>query len=158
MADQEHDVAALTDLPDGGMQRGNPKRIDLPGGTLHNVFLLRSRLNADAILAQAERSTAAVVLGAGFIGMGVAASLRERGLDLTGVGTGSAPFEKRQGPRIGSAFTRLHERRGVAFRLGDRGPDDGAVPAVRMAGGEQIAAALVILGSASCRRRDICQE
>ena len=52
---------------------GEPRRADLPGAGLGNVFVLRSRADADAILAQAERGPPrAVILGAGFIGMEVA--------------------------------------------------------------------------------------
>ena len=65
---------------------GVPKRADIPGAGLGNIFVLRSRADSEAILAQAERSARAVVLGASFIGMEVAASLRERGLDVTVIG------------------------------------------------------------------------
>ncbi len=50
---------------------GVPKRADIPGAGLGNVFLLRSRADSEAILAQAERSARAVILGASFIGMEV---------------------------------------------------------------------------------------
>jgi NADPH-dependent 2,4-dienoyl-CoA reductase/sulfur reductase-like enzyme len=128
---------------------GVPGRPDIPGAGLDNVFVLRTRHDADAILAAAERNERAVILGAGFIGMEVAASLRERGLDVTVVGQESAPFEKQLGARIGGAFTRLHERRGVCFRLaslvaaleGDR-----QVRGVRLQSGEMLPADLVVVG------------
>ena len=66
---------------------GAPARPNLPGSTLANVFVLRSRADAEAILAQAERSTRAVVLGASFIGLETAASLR-----------GARPRRDRGGP------------------------------------------------------------
>ena len=127
----------------------SPKRPDLPGADLGNVFLLRSRRDADAILAQAERSERAVVLGASFIGMEVAASLRERGLEVTVVGQESAPFEKQLGARIGGVFVTLHQQRGVAFRLGNevkalRG--EGNVSSVALASGENLPADLVVVG------------
>ncbi|WP_428488058.1 FAD-dependent oxidoreductase [Rhodopila sp.] len=128
---------------------GAPKRPDLPGANLQNVFLLRSRNDADAILAQAERSERVVVLGASFIGMEVAASLRERGLDVTVVGKETAPFEKQLGARIGTAFTSLHEKRGVTFRLGceiKALEGDRHVRRVVLAGGEALAADLVVIG------------
>lgn len=126
-----------------------PSRPDIPGGNLGNAFLLRSRADADAILAQAERSERAVVLGASFIGMEVAASLRERGLDVTVVGQEAAPFEKQLGARIGNAFTSLHEKRGVGFRLGRAVAaleGDGDVRGVRLEGGELLAADFVVIG------------
>jgi NADPH-dependent 2,4-dienoyl-CoA reductase/sulfur reductase-like enzyme/nitrite reductase/ring-hydroxylating ferredoxin subunit len=128
---------------------GVPKRPDLPGANLANVFLLRSRADADAILAQAERSRRAAVLGASFIGMEVAASLRERGLEVTVVGSENVPFEKQLGGRIGSAFLSLHRRRGVAFRLGHRVAalhGSSEVDGVTLESGETIPADLVVLG------------
>jgi len=128
---------------------GTPVRPDLPGADLGNVFLLRSRSDADAILAQAERSERAVVLGTSFIGMEVAASLRERGLDVTVVGAENVPFETKLGPEVGGAFKTLHQRRGVAFRLGRkilalRG--DREVHGVVLDGDETLPADLVVIG------------
>ncbi|MGA9016775.1 MAG: FAD-dependent oxidoreductase [Acetobacteraceae bacterium] len=128
---------------------GVPRRPKLPGIGLGNVFLLRSRADAEAIVAQAERSERAVVLGTSFIGMEVAASLRERGLDVTVVGKEDVPFSSRLGARIGAAFTALHERRGVKFRLSceiaalEGDPD---VRCVMLRNGERLAADLVVVG------------
>ena len=83
-----------------------------------NVCLLRSRSDAEAILAQAERSRHAVILGTSFIGMEVAASPRERGLKVTVVGKEAVPFEKPLGAPVGMAWQKLHERHGVGFRTG----------------------------------------
>jgi NADPH-dependent 2,4-dienoyl-CoA reductase/sulfur reductase-like enzyme/nitrite reductase/ring-hydroxylating ferredoxin subunit len=126
-----------------------PSLPKLPGAHLRNVFLLRSREDADAILAQAERSERAVVLGASFIGMEVAASLRERGLEVTVVGKETAPFEQQLGARIGNVFVSLHRKRGVSFRLGQEisGLEgDGRVQTVRLADGERLEADLVVIG------------
>jgi apoptosis-inducing factor 3 len=128
---------------------GAPVRPDIPGATLGNVFVLRSRDDADAILAQAERSERAVVLGASFIGMEVAASLRERGLEVTVVGKEAAPFEKQLGARIGNAFVDLHGKKGVTFRLGQEIQaleGDGKVQTVILRNGERLAADLVVIG------------
>jgi apoptosis-inducing factor 3 len=128
---------------------GAPRRPNLPGSDLGNVFVLRSRGDADAILAQAERSERAVILGASFIGMEVAASLRERGLEVTVVGKQTAPFETQLGAQVGTAFTALHQKRGVSFRLGRkiealRG--DREVRSVVLDGGESLPTDLVVIG------------
>jgi apoptosis-inducing factor 3 len=126
-----------------------PKRPSLPGIGLRNVFMLRSRADADAILAQAERSERAVVLGASFIGMEVAASLRERGLDVTVVGLEKAPFARQLGERIGSVFVSLHQKRGVTFRLGSGViglEGDGVAQAVRLEDGTRVEGDLVVVG------------
>jgi NADPH-dependent 2,4-dienoyl-CoA reductase/sulfur reductase-like enzyme/nitrite reductase/ring-hydroxylating ferredoxin subunit len=121
----------------------------LPGAHLGNVFLLRSKADADAILAQAERSQRAVILGASFIGMEVAASLRERGLEVTVVGQQAAPFEKQLGPTIGAAFVGLHAKRGVGFRLKhdiQALEGDQTVQGVTLSTGEYLPADLVVIG------------
>jgi apoptosis-inducing factor 3 len=126
-----------------------PRLPHLPGADLGNVFLLRSRHDADAILAQAERSERAVILGTSFIGMEVAASLRERGLQVTVAGKEHAPFEKQLGARIGNAFVGLHHKQGVDFRLGEEVKAlDGKqkVKAVTLANGERLPADLVVVG------------
>jgi apoptosis-inducing factor 3 len=128
---------------------GVPKRTDIPGADLGNVFLLRSRAEAEAILAQAERSARAVILGSSFIGMEVAASLRERGLDVTVIGREAVPFEKQLGREVGAVFIGLHAKRGVVLRTASRvaalegGPD---VHAVRLESGERIPADFVVVG------------
>ena len=126
-----------------------PTAPDVAGSRLKNVFLLRSRADADAILAQAERSERAVVLGASFIGMEVAASLRERGLEVTVAGKEEVAFAKLVGPRIGTALMDLHRKRGVTFRLGaglTQLDGDEAVRAVVLDSGERLPADLVIVG------------
>ncbi len=128
---------------------GAPTRPELPGADLRHVYTLRSRADADAILAQAERSERAAILGASFIGMEVAASLRERGLDVTVIGKEAAPFAKQLGPEVGGAFVGLHRRHGVAFRLGseiERLEGAGQVSGVTLKTGETVAADLVVIG------------
>lgn len=151
-------ASRLITCADGGTLRydkallatgGIPRRPALPGATLRNVFLLRTRADADAILARAEASTRAVVLGASFIGMEVAASLRERGLEVTVVGKEAVPFAPQLGPRVGEAFLGLHRAKGVAFRLGQaiaglRGGE--AVREVELDDGARIPADLVVIG------------
>ena len=124
---------------------GTPSRPNLPGAQLGHVYTLRSRADADAILRQAERSERAVILGASFIGMEVAASLRERGLEVTVIGKEPAPFAKQLGPAIGGAFVGLHEQHGVNFRLGTElaAIEPGGV---RLQSGETISADLVVVG------------
>ena len=122
---------------------------DLPGETLAGVFVLRSRGDAEAIVAQAERSERAVVLGTGFIGMEVAAALRERGLEVTVVGKESIPFENQLGVEIGGALKSFHEDKGVRFRLGravSALQGQGAVRSVILDDGEEIKADLVVAG------------
>jgi NADPH-dependent 2,4-dienoyl-CoA reductase/sulfur reductase-like enzyme/nitrite reductase/ring-hydroxylating ferredoxin subunit len=128
---------------------GIPRAPTPAGAGIGGVFLLRSAADADAILAAAEKARRVVVVGGGFIGMEVAASLRERGLDVTAVMPESAPFEKSLGPVIGGVLARLHEKQGVVLRTGEEVAafeGDGAVSAVRLASGERLPADLVVIG------------
>ncbi|MGI4952170.1 MAG: FAD-dependent oxidoreductase [Janthinobacterium lividum] len=128
---------------------GEPRRLEVPGGDLPGVCVLRTPDDVAAILARAQGARHAVVAGAGFIGMEAAASLRERGLEVTVVAPGAAPLEKQLGPEVGAVFRRVHERAGIAFRLGDEivaveGQDQ--VRSVRLKSGATLPAELVIVG------------
>jgi apoptosis-inducing factor 3 len=128
---------------------GTPVATAMPGAHLRNVFLLRSIADADAILAQAERSERVVVIGLGFIGMEVAASLRERGLAVTVVGREAVPFEKQLGEKVGQAFVGLHQQHGVEFRLNtgvQALAGEQAVESVILETGERLDADFVVLG------------
>ncbi len=128
---------------------GEPRRLDAPGADLPGVFALRSPDDAAAIVARAATARHVVVAGAGFIGMEVAASLRERGLAVTVVAPGSAPLEKQLGAEVGAAFQRVHERAGIEFRLRDEIvalEGEGQVQAARLKSGARLAADLVVVG------------
>jgi apoptosis-inducing factor 3 len=128
---------------------GEPRRPQIPGADRRNIFLLRSRSDADALLAQAERSRRVVIVGSSFIGMEVAASLRERGLEVAVVGMEAVPFEQTLGASVGQAWKKLHERRGVTFRTSAKVTafDGGAeLTGVTLDTGEQIPADLALVG------------
>jgi NADPH-dependent 2,4-dienoyl-CoA reductase/sulfur reductase-like enzyme/nitrite reductase/ring-hydroxylating ferredoxin subunit len=131
---------------------GTPNAPNFPGADLDGVFLLRTPGDADAILARAKPTRRAVIIGGGFIGMEAAASLRERGLEVTVVMPDATPFEKQVGPMIGAVFARLHAQKGVVLRTrqtvaGLDGDEKGAIAAVRLANGERLPADLVVVGS-----------
>jgi NADPH-dependent 2,4-dienoyl-CoA reductase/sulfur reductase-like enzyme/nitrite reductase/ring-hydroxylating ferredoxin subunit len=123
-----------------------PVRLTIPGAELAHVFTLRSLRDADAILDAAARSRRAVVVGASFIGMEVAASLRARNLEVHVVAPDKVPFEKTLGPELGASMRGVHEEHGVRFHLGHTvaavEPD-----AVTLAGSdERLTADMVVLG------------
>ena len=128
---------------------GTPRRLDVPGGQLQNIFTLRSLADAGRIIAAAQGAKRAVVIGASFIGMETAASLTERGLAVTVVAPDSTPFERTLGKEIGAMYQKLHEEKGVAFRLGGRLASfegAGKVEKVVLASGDRLDADLVIAG------------
>jgi NADPH-dependent 2,4-dienoyl-CoA reductase/sulfur reductase-like enzyme len=97
---------------------GKPRRLPFQQMDQENVFWLRSHDDSDAIVARAAEKARVVVIGASFIGMEVAASLRARGCRVTVVAPGAVPFEKTLGAEIGQLLQRLHELNGVTFKLG----------------------------------------
>jgi NADPH-dependent 2,4-dienoyl-CoA reductase/sulfur reductase-like enzyme/nitrite reductase/ring-hydroxylating ferredoxin subunit len=128
---------------------GTPRRLNIPGSDLKNVFVLRSFHDADAIIQAVREASRAVVIGASFIGMETASSLRERKLSVTVVAPDKVPFEKTLGPEIGRLLQQVHESHGVQFKLGASAASfegDGAVKAVVLSSGERIETDLVIIG------------
>ena len=95
-----------------------PRRLDIPGSDLPHVHTLRSLADSRGIIADAVAGRRAVVVGASFIGMEVAFSLRERGLDIDVVAPEGAPMERIIGAELGSRVRELHEEHGVHFHLG----------------------------------------
>jgi NADPH-dependent 2,4-dienoyl-CoA reductase/sulfur reductase-like enzyme/nitrite reductase/ring-hydroxylating ferredoxin subunit len=97
-----------------------PIRLPVPGADKAHVFHLRSLADSRAIIARAtsKASRTAVVVGASFIGLEVAASLRIRGLEVHVVAPDRRPLERVLGTQLGDFIRALHEERGVRFHLG----------------------------------------
>jgi len=97
----------------------DPIRPPLPGADKPHVHTLRTLGDCRAIIAAAARAQRAVVIGASFIGMEVAASLRTRNLSVDVVAPETVPFAHTMGPEIGAVLKGAHEKNGVRFHLGE---------------------------------------
>ena len=112
-----------------------------------HVHYLRSLADSRAIIAAAAKAKRAVVIGASFIGLEVAASLRARELEVHVVAPETRPLERVLGPELGDFIRRLHEEHGVVFHLGAQAGSDrrtATVDARRAA--SALAADLVVVG------------
>src|SRR6185369_7126577 len=128
---------------------GAPVRLNIPGGDLKNVCVLRSFADADAIIETAKHSRRVVVVGASFIGMEAAYSLRERDLDVTVVAPSQEPFELTLGAEVGALFRREHESHGIRFKLGNivyRFEGTHKIDVVVLDNGERIETDMVVVG------------
>ena len=123
----------------------DPVRLEVPGGDLPHVHYLRTLADSRALVAKALASRCAVVIGASFIGLEVAASLRARNIEVHVVGLETIPMEKILGPEVGIFIRRLHEEHGVTFHLGTTATSIDE-RSVTLKNGEKLQADLVVVG------------
>ncbi len=122
-----------------------PVKLPVPGADLQHVHLLRSLADSRAIIKAAENAKRAVVIGASFIGLETAASLRARKLDVHVVAPEKRPLEKVFGPELGDFVRSLHEEHGVVFDLED-GVTGIDAKSVALKSGAKLDADLVVTG------------
>jgi NADPH-dependent 2,4-dienoyl-CoA reductase/sulfur reductase-like enzyme len=122
-----------------------PVRLDVPGADLPHIHYLRTFADGRLLVAKVLTSKRAVVIGASFIGLEVAASLRARNIAVDVVAPDTVPMLKILGEQVGTFIRALHERHGVTFHLGTSATsiDDGHVT---LQDGTQLRADLVVVG------------
>src|SRR3954471_9416345 len=122
-----------------------PVRLPIPGADQPHVHTLRSLADSRTIIAAADGARRVVVIGASFIGLEVAASLRARNIEVHVVAPEQRPMERVLGPDMGDFVRSLHEEHGVNFHLGDTVTAiDGKRATLK--GGGVIVADLVVVG------------
>ncbi|MEW6645068.1 MAG: FAD-dependent oxidoreductase [Pseudomonadota bacterium] len=122
-----------------------PVRLQIPGTDQQRVHTLRSLADSRAIMAATGSAKRALVIGASFIGLEVAASLRARNLEVHVVAPEPRPMERVLGAEMGDFVRALHEQHGVIFHLQDTVTRMDGERAVLQSGGV-IDADMVVLG------------
>ena len=153
------DVAARMVVLDSGQELeyqklliatgGRNRRLSVPGAQLPGIHYLRTVAECDAIKQEATATQRAVVVGMGFIGCEVAASLVQLGVRVTAIFPGRAPLETVLGEEIGAAFGAIHNANGVDLRsqdqvVGFEGTE--RVESVVTAEGARVACDFVVVG------------
>jgi 3-phenylpropionate/trans-cinnamate dioxygenase ferredoxin reductase subunit len=127
-----------------------PRRLDVAGAELDGVHYLRSLEDSDAIAARLRAGSGrVVVIGAGWIGAEVAASARQKGLDVALVEAAEVPLERVLGREVGEIYARLHRDNGVELHTGTgvaafEGPE--RVERVRLADGSALDCDFAVVG------------
>ncbi len=147
-------VGKTVTLADGSLTRygalllatgAEPVQLKVPGATLPHVFVLRSLADCDALIARLGSAHRCVVVGASFIGLEVAASLRTRGMEVHVVAPEARPMERILGAELGDMVKALHESHGVFFHLGATVAEIEA-DRVKLSTGAELPADLVVTG------------
>ncbi|MGH2859327.1 MAG: NAD(P)/FAD-dependent oxidoreductase [Solirubrobacteraceae bacterium] len=126
-----------------------PRRLPVPGADLDGVHMVRTLADCDALRARLDAGGHVVVVGAGWIGSEVAASSRQKGLEVTMIDPLQLPNERIFGREIGEFYRDVHVRNGVELLLGDgveAFEGDSAVRRVRTSSGKVIECDFVVAG------------
>jgi len=99
---------------------GRNRRLGIPGAGLPGIHYLRTVAECDAMKREARPGRRAVVVGMGFIGCEVAASLTELGVQVTAVFPGRAPLERVLGDQMAALIGASHRANGVELRPGEQ--------------------------------------
>jgi 3-phenylpropionate/trans-cinnamate dioxygenase ferredoxin reductase subunit len=126
-----------------------PRKLPLVGADLDGVHLFRTAGDVDAIKPRFVEGAKLVVIGAGYIGLEVAAVARQRGLNVTVIETAVRPLARVTSPEVAGFFLDEHTRQGVRFVLGGqpaviKGQE--RVTGVALTDGAELPADLVISG------------
>ncbi len=126
-----------------------PRRLSVPGAELDGVLYLRSVHDSDALRERLDRGGAAVVVGAGWIGSEVAASARQRGLDVTVLDPAAVPLERVLGAEVGGIYRDIHADQGTRMLMGtgvEAFEGGSAVERVRTSDGRELDCDFVAVG------------
>jgi 3-phenylpropionate/trans-cinnamate dioxygenase ferredoxin reductase subunit len=147
-------------LADGSHQPYN-KLLVATGATPRRLpgpaYYLRTVDDSQALRERLTRAGEIIIVGAGWIGLEVAAAARQAGCEVTVVEPEPAPLHRALGPQLGEVFARLHRRHGVTLRLGTAVAEV-TETGVRLSTGERLAAGLVVAGIGAAPEVGLARE
>jgi 3-phenylpropionate/trans-cinnamate dioxygenase ferredoxin reductase subunit len=126
-----------------------PRTLSVPGSELDGILYLRTVADSDALRERLETGARVAVVGAGWIGSEVAASARQKGLDVTLIDPLALPNERIFGEEIGSFYRDVHAQHGVHLALGEgveAFEGDGKVSGVRTSSGRVVECDFAVVG------------
>jgi 3-phenylpropionate/trans-cinnamate dioxygenase ferredoxin reductase subunit len=125
-----------------------PRTLGSPRGDVAGVHYLRTAADADALRAAASDASAIAIIGGGWIGSEVAASLRQLGHGVTVISDTERPLERALGPEVAEVYRTVHLEHGVRFVHGRVSGIEGDtnVAGVRLEDGRLIPADMVVVG------------
>jgi 3-phenylpropionate/trans-cinnamate dioxygenase ferredoxin reductase component len=128
---------------------GRNRALDVPGAELAGIHYLRTLAECDAIKQEAVAGRRAVIVGMGFIGCEVAASLTQLGVAVTTIFPGPAPLERVLGVDVATALASIHRDHGVELCAGEQlaaFEGSGRVQAAVTASGKRVACDFAVAG------------
>ena len=138
-----------------------PRRLSISGSDLGEIHYLRSVDDADRLRERLDHGGSVVVIGAGWIGAEVAASARQRGMDVTVVESAPVPLQRVLGTEVGGIYRDIHSDHGVQLLLGtgvEAFEGDASVERVRTTDGRTIDCDLVVVGVGVAPRTELAEQ
>ncbi len=136
-----------------------PRSLPVPGADLPGLYTLRTLDDSLKLRAAFKAAERVVIVGAGWIGSEAAAAARSHDAEVTVIDPVNVPLANVLGETVGGVFRDLHAEHGVNYRLGEKvaeftgGP--GGVRGVRLAGGEEITADVVLVAVGAAPRVEL---
>lgn len=165
--DREAETVTLADGETVGYDKlvlclgARPRRLSMPGSDLAGVHYLRDASDIEAIRDGLASTSHAVIIGAGYIGLETAASLRKLGISVSVLEVADRVLQRVTAPEVSAFYDRVHREEGVDVRVGvgvTSLEGEGHVSGVRLADGELIAAELVIIGIGVVPNVELAEE
>jgi 3-phenylpropionate/trans-cinnamate dioxygenase ferredoxin reductase subunit len=138
-----------------------PRRLSLPGVDLAGVHYLRDARDIEAIRERLIDVRSAVIIGAGYIGLETAASLRGLGIAVTVLEAADRVLQRVTAPEVSAFYDRIHREAGVDLRFGvgvSRLEGRDRIEGIRLPDGDRVAADLVVIGVGVVPNIELAQQ